>query len=276
MSTEPFPVGFSAPMSRPKLRPLVLSVLLLIPGLVCPASGAAQVNIESLRRTDLPRGLSGSVGGDLTVTTGNVDFMQTNFSGRLNRVGGRVTMLLIGEGGLGFLHSDRFASSGLLHYRWAYRLEGRLSPEWYAQLNYDRPQLLDLRSLVGAGVRTDVASGSWGRFGAGTSVMLEHERLSLPDSARHPSRTTTLRNSTFLTMRVVSGEHFVASSTTYAQPSFRDFFGDVRVLENLSIGSSLSERLDLTVTFDLRYDSGPPDGIAALDTRLRTGVTFRY
>jgi len=30
------------------------------------------------------------------------------------------------------------------------------------------------------------------------------------------------------------------------------------------------------VTFDLRYDSGPPDGLAALDTRLRTGVTFSY
>lgn len=266
------------PRARPKgprSGPLALSVLLVV-ALACPGPGSAQVNIESLRRADLPRGISGSVGGDLTLTTGNVDFIQTSFNGRLNHVGTRVTMLLIGEGGLGFLHSDRFASSGLLHYRWTYRPDRRLAPEWYAQLNYDRPQRLDLRSLAGAGVRTEVTSGSWGRFGAGTSIMLEHERLSLPDSARHPDRTTTLRNSTFLTVRVVSGERFAVSSTTYAQPSFADVLGDLRVLENMSLAASLTGRLDLTVTFDLRYDSGPPDGIAALDTRLRTGVTFRY
>lgn len=248
-----------------------MSVLLSL-----PAWASAQVNIESLRRTDPAPGYSGSLGGDLTLTTGNVDFIQTSFSARVNHVGTRVTMLLIGEGGLGLLHSDRFASSGLLHYRWGYRLNDRLSPEWYAQLNYDRPQRLDLRSLVGAGVRTEITNGSWGRFGAGTSVMLERERLSLPDSARHPDRTTTLRNSTFLTVRVVSGERLVVSSTTYAQPSFTNVLGDLRVLENMSVASSLTDRLDLTVTFDLRYDSGPPDGIEALDTRLRTGVTFRY
>jgi len=38
--------------------------------------------------------------------------------------------------------------------------------------------------------------------------------------------------------------------------------------------ASLTERLALTVTFDLRYDSEPPDGLAALDTKLKTGGSF--
>jgi len=32
----------------------------------------------------------------------------------------------------------------------------------------------------------------------------------------------------------------------------------------------------ITVSFDLRYDGKPPDGITSLDTSLRTGVTFTY
>lgn len=237
---------------------------------------AAQVNIESLRRGDPPPGLSGTVGGNLSVNTGNVSFVQLGLNGRLTQVSGRLTTLLIGDGGLGFLDGDRFASAGLLHYRQTYRLDSWIGPEWYAQVNYDRPQLLDFRALVGSGARTEFARGAWGTFGAGLSVMLEHERLGLPDAAVHPRRTTTLRNSTFITLRVVPGEHLVISSTTYLQPSLSDAFDDMRVLENLSVAASVTQQLDLTVTFDLRYDSEPPDGIAALDTELRTGVTYRY
>jgi hypothetical protein len=50
----------------------------------------------------------------------------------------------------------------------------------------------------------------------------------------------------------------------------------VRVLENMRIGASVTDRVSLTVAFDLRFDSEPPDGIARLDSTLRTGVTYSY
>ena len=252
------------------------ALLVLTLALCAPAPIAAQINIESLRREDPPPGLSGSVGGDLNITTGNVDFVQVDLNARLTRVEGMSTTLMIGQGGVGLLRRNRFASSGLLHYRQTYWLSNWVAPEWYGQVDYDRALLLDLRALVGSGVRVDFARGSWGRFGAGTSLMLEHERLDLPDSAVHDARTTTIRNSSFLTLRVVPGEQLVISSTTYVQPAVGDPIGDVRVLENLRLATALTQSLDLTVTFDFRYDSGPPDGTEALDTRLRTGVTYTY
>jgi hypothetical protein len=250
--------------------------LLLALTLALHAPAAAQINIESLRRDDAPEGLSGSLGGDLNVTTGNVDFVSINLNARLTRVQGTLTELLIGQGGLGFLGRNRFATSGLVHYRQTYRLTSWVGPEWYAQTDYDRALLIDLRALVGSGARFDFARGDWGRLGAGVSLMLEHERLDLPPTAVHPTSTTTLRSSTFFSFRVVPGEHLVVSSTTYVQPAFNDVGGDVRLLENLRIATALTERLDITVTFDLRYDSGPPDGISGLDTRTRMGVTFTY
>ena len=129
---------------------------------------------------------------------------------------------------------------------------------------------------MGAGVRTEFASSSWGRLGAGTALMLEHERLDLTKAAVHDWRTSKVRNSTFLTFRIIPGDYLVISSTTYVQPSLTDLTGDVRVLENMRIAASVTEHWDLTVTFDVRYDSGPPDGIEGLDTRLRTGLTYTY
>lgn len=260
-------------LERTRTQLLTVPVAL---SLAMTADAAAQVNIESLRRDDPPEGISGSVGGDLNVTTGNTDFVAVNLNARLTRVLDMRTDLLIGQGGLGFLGRNRFATSGLAHYRQTFRLTEWIGPEWYVQTDYDHALKLNLRALVGSGARFDFARGTWGRFGAGLSLMLEHERLDLPDTAIHPTSDTVIRNSTFLTLRIVPGEYLVVSSTTYLQPSLDDVAGDLRVLENLRIAASLTERLDLTVTFDLRYDSEPPDGLSALDTRTRMGVTFNY
>ena len=65
------------------------------------------------------------------------------------------------------------------------------------------------------------------------------------------------------------------TSTTYLQPAVSDW-GDTRTLANLRIATSVTDALDLTVSFDLRYDGGPPDGISALDTSLRTGLRYSY
>ena len=237
---------------------------------------AAQVNIEALRRDDPSLGRSGSLGGDLSVRTGNVDFVQMGLRARLYEVTATETRLLVGNGGLGLLKSSRFASSGLVHYRRTYTtVNPRFSPEWYVQLNYDRAQKLSFRVVTGGGVRAAFASGAWGQFGAGSALMFEHERLSLPDTALHPTQTTVLRWSNFLTLRIVPTENMVITSTTYVQPMFRRR-EDFRVLENMRIATSITEALALTVSFDVRYDSRAPDGIAALDTSLRTGVTFTY
>ena len=128
---------------------------------------------------------------------------------------------------------------------------------------------------MGGGARSAFASGEWGKFGMGVSLMVEHERLDLPDAAIHDDQTTTIRWSYFVTLRLVPNENLVITSTTYLQPKF-DTLGDLRTLENLRVAVSVTDELDLTISFDLRYDSRPPDLISALDTSLRTGLRYAY
>lgn len=250
-----------------------LLFIILVAALTCPLS--AQVNVEALRRDDPPLGHSGALGGDVTLRTGNVDLVQLGLNVRLYRVTESATSLIVGNGGLGLLSGSRFQSSSLLHYRQTYRYKDTISPEWYGQLNYDLPQLLNFRVITGVGARTSFASGEWGQFGMGATLMLEHERLNLPDTAIHDDQTTVIRESFFLTLRAVPNENLVITSTTYLQPVLGDF-DDVRALANLRIATSVTDAMDLTVSFDLRYDSRPPDGISALDTSLRTGIRYTY
>ncbi|MEX2466583.1 MAG: DUF481 domain-containing protein [Gemmatimonadota bacterium] len=257
----------------PRVRSLAFLVALVgAPPTVTPA--LAQVDVQPLSREEPPEGRSGSLTGDLTAQTGNTDFVQFGVRGRIYDVRGERTTLIVGNGGLGFLGRNRFSSSGLFHYRQTYRTGRYVWPEWYAQANYDRSQLLKFRTLVGGGVRTPVAAGRWGEVGAGLSLMLEDERLDLPDTATHARKTTALRTSTFASFRLVASQ-LVVTSTTYIQPRV-DGFGDVRLLEDLSLATPVTDRLAMTVSLNMRYDSRPPDSLAALDARLRTGLTYSF
>lgn len=257
------------------LSALLVGASLTLLGGAVPSAATAQVNIEAARREDPPPGLSGSVGGNLAVQTGNVDLVQIGLSGRVYRVTGPVTSMLVGNGGIGLLGGSRFSSAGLIHLRQTRRINSWLSPEWYGQINYDRAQLLAFRVVAGGGARARVAEGAWGRVWGGTALMLEHERLTLPDTAVHPRRTTVLRASSFAAVRVATNDQLVITSTTYVQPRV-SALGDVRMLENFALAVSVTTQVAVTVSFDLRYDSRPPDGIASLDTSLRSGVTLTY
>ena len=263
------PKAHFTPLRRNGLRLLIALTAAL------PLPLSAQVNVEALRQENPPLGYSGTFGGDLTIRTGNVDLVQVGLNARLYRVEETVTRLIVGNGGLGLQGGSRFSSSGLVHYRETYQLNDWISPEWYGQLNYDRPQLLNFRVVTGGGARTSFARGDWGQFGMGAALMLEHERLALPDTAVHPDQTTTIRGSYFLTLRLVPSERLVITSTTYLQPAVADL-GDLRTLANFQLATSVTDELDLTVSFDLRYDSRPPDDVSALDTNLRTGLRYRY
>ena len=236
---------------------------------------AAQVNIEALRRDTVGPGLSGTFGTDFSVRTGNVQLVELGVHGRADLVRGRTATFLVGGGSLGFLGGSQFTSDGLLHLRQAWILRPWLEPEWYTQVNYDKPRRLDFRALAGGGLRMRLFHDATTRLWAQSGLMLEHERLDLPAGATHPVKTTVVRSSSYLAFRIVAGENLVLTTTTYMQPRVARP-GDFRLLENLALAVSVTRALAVTITFDLRYDSEPPEDIRKLDTALRTGLTVAF
>ncbi len=248
--------------------------LVVLLGLNCSPL-LAQVNTESLRPVPADSGVSGTLGADLAVKTGNVELVDLGLRGRVDIPGRRLTTFLVGEATLGLLKGQQFTSTGLAHLRQSYPLTPRLAWEWYGQVNYDKPRLIDFRGLLGTGLRVRLLdrgpNGAW----AGSSIMMEHERLELPPAATHPARTNVARLSNYISLRASSGEHLSLSMTTYVQP-WIVHPGDLRILENLQLAVGITREIAMSVRFDLRYDSRPPDGIESLDTTLHTGVSIGF
>lgn len=231
-----------------------------------------QVNIESLRPERTDSGLTGTVGANLVVRTGNVELLELGINGRVEYLRSNSRTLLLWDGELGFLSGDRFSNDGLLHLRHGRTLDSPATLEGFAQVNYDKSRLLDFRTLIGAGVRLDIVETRRLGLRLGAGYMFEHESLSLAANAVHPAGTYVHRATSYLVARFTDESRFALASTSYAQPDLDDP-RDVRVLSTLGIAVTVTRTISLAVKFDLRYDSRPPDNTAKLDTELRNGVT---
>jgi len=250
-------------------------VLLCLSLIVGAAPLAAQVNIEALRRDTLPPGLSGALRATFAVKSGNVDLVQLALAGRSDLVAGRMALFVVGNTSIGFLDSTRFLSAGLVHVRQSYAVRPWLLPEWFAQVNYDEPRLLNIRGLVGGGVRVQVANSGPARLWIGTGIMYEHERLDLPSGAVHPARVSVVRSSSYGALRLRAAPNLALTMTTYLQPQLSQP-EDLRVIHNLALSVAVTRAIAVTISLDLRYDSRPPDGIDTTDLDLESGLMVRF
>lgn len=237
---------------------------------------AAQVNIEWLRRTDLPAGFAGQAGLDFMLRAGNVDLLLLAPSGRIDYRTEQWTSFALAQADFGWQGNERFSNQALGHVRVGRQLSPRLSIEAFTQLDYDRPRRLTLRWLVGTGPRVHLVATEGWQLTFGTAWMLEHEELALPPQADHPRETRSHRWSNYLTTAVRGGENRVAMAMTfYAQPRFDDF-GDLRLLGDFRLAVQLVSALSLQVSGGLRWDGRPPDDTEELDLILRTGVAVEW
>ncbi len=250
-------------------------VSLLVCGGLFVSPALAQVNIEAQRREPADTGVAATLATDLQLRTGNVEHFRLAINGRVDYRTKTTSTFAVGRGDLGLVGSNRFSNAGLFHLRTGWRWRPRLIPEAFAQINYDEPRLLDLRALVGGGLRVGLTDMESVHLWVGTGYMLEYERLDLPDTARHPPTTTAHRWSSYLAGRVRAGPNATFVATGYVQPKL-DEPADLRILSDMSMGVSITQALSLTVGFSLRYDGRPPDNVEKLDTELRNGLTVAF
>ncbi len=278
-SGESLPAG--APRSREvflgRLGPWWQPAAVLAAGLLgwAPAEAAAQVNTERLRRSEAADGWSGATTLDVTLRTGNVDLALIGIGGRVDRVAAGTQTFAVVAGDFGWEGGERFSNEGLIHLRQTYWTDRRVSPEVFLQANYDRSRELLFRGLMGAGLRVPLVGGPRWSVVAATAYMFEREHLDVPAGAVHPRRTSAHRWSSYLTSRFTAGDRVALVGTAYVQPRFDDL-GDTRILADARMALQLTGRASVTMTLNLRYDSGPPDGVDPVDATWKTGFALEW
>jgi len=258
----------------------------------------AQVNIEKLRTEAHEDGFSGAISLNTALSIGNIDFADFGLGSFLEHKKGKHIVFLVTNGRFAAKRTQadyleepdvslwdkeaHFSNAALSHLRYNYDLGHGLAWELYSQYEFNEFLLLDLRLLGGTGVRYKIVQGKAGGLWAGTSAMLESERLN-PESIA-PDETAnqqTWRWSSYATGKWIISDTTNWLTTIYYQPNVSDF-ADHRVVGETGLSLGITEHFALTLDARVRHDSLPPrtaDGIAEVvstDVSVKNGISVKW
>jgi len=251
---------------------IVALVLFMAGGFAHPTG--AQVNTERMRNLEVD-GVSGMLGGSVAVQSGNTELIEIGADARLDVLHAPHYAFIVSEVRYGESEGRRIRDRSFAHLRYNYRFGGPLVAEAFSQLERDSFALLKLRTLVGAGLRLRILDTEPARFFLGTTPMFERERLDAERVGSHPARTTALRISQYLNVRLRLSDRTFLVSTTYVQP-WVAVPADVRLLNETRLGVGITEALTLRITLNTRYDSRPPGEVSDWTLSWTNGLTFTW
>jgi hypothetical protein len=235
----------------------------------------AQINTERYRLDSDSIGLSGIADIELTAITGNTDFQIIHLGGRLNYNWGDSYTFLVADGGFGWDEGERIFDQALLHLRHVQSISELIQAEAFTQIDFNKNRLLTERELIGGGLRFRILKLNEFKLRLGTSYFYEHERYDVPAGSVHGSNLFANRFSTYLTLEYEIKDDVKLMMITYFQPQIGKW-NDYRIISDNSLIVGLSSVVDLKVSFNLRYDSEPPETIKSTDTFSRFGFSFKF
>lgn len=247
------------------MRGVVLTVLL-----AASAAAGAQVNTERMRR-----GLEGdtlhlALDATAAFATGNAEYLQLGLGGRLDARRGPHLGFVVSEARLSRAEGEVFLDRQFVHARYNRRLSPLLVAEAFGQLERNRQQRLEARSLLGAGLRLELADTERAGLALGLTPMLETERLT--EAAAEPT-TTVVRLSSYLSGRLALGDRAALTAVGYVQPRAAEP-SDLRALAQAALEVGITRAVRLRVRADLRHDTDPPLGVEPTDVVVENGLVI--
>ena len=235
----------------------------------------AQINTERYRKDSDSVGFSAIADIEITAITGNTDFQFINLGGRLNYNWGTSYTFLVADGGFGWDDSKRIFNQALLHLRHVYSLNDLFQIEVFTQTDFNKKRLLEARELLGGGVRYKILTFDNAKFRIGASYFYEHEKYDVTANSMHGSNVFANRLSTYLTFELDIKDDVKLITVNYFQPQIGKW-DDFRIISDLSLIVGLTSFVDLSVSFNLRYDAKPPETIKPTDTITKFRFSFNF
>ena len=194
----------------------------------------AQVNVELYRKSE---GVQGNIGLHFGGSKGNSDFFTGGGAANATFNTSSYSILILGDGLLGFRGGKSFSNQGLVHMRYTWTKPPRFQPEAFLQTDHARPRKLTFRALAGGGLHTILFEDATYSFTVGNSLMWEREHLDLPATDPHPDRTSVLRSSNYINLQIRTKATITLTGYYQIMPSDPK---DVRMLGNLQIASQVA------------------------------------
>jgi len=249
-------------------------------------SAFAQIlNVEKARvERDSSNYFTGKLGINLNLfnqpvgTEGKTDnFIGLTGNGNIGYVSERNTYLLLGSYNYVRLRDETQVETGTVHGRVTFRRKERLAYETYGQLQYDYNRGLELRSLVGAGIRYNLVRTEDVRLHLGTGLMYEYERWrNLQENVYLNKHIPKLSN--YVSIRLPLNPYLEFSTIHYYQFGY-DQPGEVwrhRFSGDLSLTMKINTRFQLVTSFTHTFENSPVVPIPKYLYNLTNGLQVSF
>lgn len=216
----------------------------------CCQLSAQIVNIED-RRQQATDSLAWFGRADLgfNLTDNGNEILNLRFGGQLERHLPARSFLLLGELVQGVLNSERYLNEGVTHLRYNQKLREKVTWEAFGQLQFNEKLRIELRGLLGTGPRFTLADRERQKAFLGVLYMYEYDDVWNSNLFFRDHRL-----SAYLSFRLGLGKQASLSSTNYYQPVLTDW-STARLSSRTALDVKISDRLSLTSTFSISYDS---------------------
>lgn len=241
--------------------------------IVFPAE--AQVSIEQVSLTKELEGFKTTAGATFKMETSQTVLLEMDLTPRIDY--GWSDNLLFFVGNLGFSErgGETFRNQLFLHGQYRHQLTPTLAVETFFQTARDEFELLRRRYFGGVGLRWRVHREETTETFFGLTPSVGYERLNVTPEDNHPRTTTNVRLATYLVYRLKVNETTTLLNTVYVVPRVDDP-EDVRVRDDAVLQVSITDRVALTATFSLKFDSRPPESLPEVVLALNNGLTVTF
>ena len=171
-------------------------------------------------------------------------------------------------------NSDRFIDNGFSHLRYNHKIRKRLEYEIFTQAQFNKQVRLQLRALIGTGLRFQLYRAKKQQIYFGLSYMYEYNEIEIVSEV--VSFFYDHRMSTYLSASIQPfSDHVIITNTTYYQPVLTNF-SDVRLSSQTSLTFYLSKRLRFSTIFSITNDTRVPENVPATYYSVRNGIRWDF
>lgn len=243
------------------------------------------LNVEKTRvERDSSNYFTGKLGVNLNLfnrpvgTEGKTDhFVGLTGNGNIGYVSENTTYLLLGSYNYVRLRGETQIETGYLHGRVTFNRKQQLSYETYGQLQYDYNRGLELRSLVGVGIRFRLVQSEDVRLNLGTGIMYEHERWHNFQEDRYIKKHIP-KMSNYVSIRLPLNPYLELSSIHYYQFGYDqpDEMWRHRFSGDFSLTMKINNRFQLITSFNHTYENRPIVPIPSYLYNLTNGIQVSF
>lgn len=227
------------------------------------------LNIENYRIKTDTIGWSGKIGLNFSVTKNTKTLINIGSNIHLQYQSKKNLYLILSNYNLLVSDSQDLINKAVIHLRHNYKITDNLRSELFVQAQNNSISKIELRTLIGGGLRYKISKKEAKKLYLGTSIMLEHEEIK-----DHLEPTSNLiRWSNYFSFNIYKDTYFSWIGTTYYQPTIKNF-NDYRIAAQTSFSYSFTKKLAFTTKFSLNYDAIPVNGIPKTNYNLSSGILY--